>query len=617
MKGNEPVYDEIFHIGVNIIRSHGNSTGKTTILDAIFFVLGGDIEEWIEEARVCSYILAEVSFCNVIYTLRREIGDSRFPPIYIFEGEYVDAVKDSVNWLKFAHKRSSERESFSQALFRLLGYPEQKLSTYANITIHEILRLVYSDQLTAVNRIFKEQSFDSDETRQTLGDLLLGIDDLDLHGLRLRLRNDEKELTTLIGRIKATEDIFASAGLTPDPLSIQSELDKIGKERAILGLKIEQLENTLPENKAVEETDKITNVRDELKTVKQKLQKERENRDALNLEVEDSKQFIEALKERQTALNQSEVTRESLGELKFEFCPSCLSTIVPNNDDNNCHLCKNDKKHGKEVSGFLRMQFELNYQIKESEQLLEIRKNEIKTLEDEISDLDRKRRILQERFNSFVNTANPVTAEIRDDLKQMGMLAQKIEDVNQKRHLVSLLTSMYGEKANLVKSIAMTGDEIAIMERNRANRVKAVRNRIEELTLEILHKDVPSEETFATATEFDFDFTKNRLLVDGRSKFSASSVCYLKTAFLFSIFLVSIEDDLVLFPRFALHDNIEDKGATPARVQNMHDLMIEYLKDVKQNHQIILTTSVLSEKLEDSKYCVGPAYSYGNKTLKI
>ena len=153
IKGDKSAYDEDFHEGINIIRSHGNSTGKTTIMDAIFFVLGGDVPEWTDEALGCDYVIAEISFRGNIVTFRREIGDSRFPAIYIYEGPYFEAVKSSLNWLKFLHKRSADRESFSQAIFRLLGYPENKLSSFANITIHEILRLVYSDQLTAVNKI--------------------------------------------------------------------------------------------------------------------------------------------------------------------------------------------------------------------------------------------------------------------------------------------------------------------------------------------------------------------------------------------------------------------------------------------------------------------------------
>lgn len=39
MQGGDPVYDQSFHTGVNIIRGE-NGSGKLTIADFIFYVLG-------------------------------------------------------------------------------------------------------------------------------------------------------------------------------------------------------------------------------------------------------------------------------------------------------------------------------------------------------------------------------------------------------------------------------------------------------------------------------------------------------------------------------------------------------------------------------------------------
>lgn len=42
LKSGNPVYDEVFQEGVNIIRGK-NGGGKTTIVESLFYVLGGDI----------------------------------------------------------------------------------------------------------------------------------------------------------------------------------------------------------------------------------------------------------------------------------------------------------------------------------------------------------------------------------------------------------------------------------------------------------------------------------------------------------------------------------------------------------------------------------------------
>ena len=48
----EVAYDEEFHRGVNIIRGQ-NSSGKSTIVRFIFFVLGGYYTDFVPQAVKC------------------------------------------------------------------------------------------------------------------------------------------------------------------------------------------------------------------------------------------------------------------------------------------------------------------------------------------------------------------------------------------------------------------------------------------------------------------------------------------------------------------------------------------------------------------------------------
>ena len=45
------VYHGIFHDGVNVIRSEDNSCGKSTIMNFIYFLLGGEDIEWPKAAK--------------------------------------------------------------------------------------------------------------------------------------------------------------------------------------------------------------------------------------------------------------------------------------------------------------------------------------------------------------------------------------------------------------------------------------------------------------------------------------------------------------------------------------------------------------------------------------
>ncbi|MBF0408965.1 MAG: AAA family ATPase [Candidatus Riflebacteria bacterium] len=616
LKGSHAVYDQEFFKGVNIIRSSKNSTGKTTIMDFIFFVLGGDIKDWIEEASACDCVIAEVNFRGKSVTFRRDL-DTRFSAISIYEGSFENAKKDPLNWLKFSHKRSGERESFSQVIFRLLDYPEYKLSTFSNITINEILRLIYCDQLTAVDQIFKQQEFDSDEMRQTVGEFLLGVDSLDIHGLRLELRECEKSHNHLVGRLKATCDILEAAGLLPNFDDILNKIQNLEKEQEDLKVQIVQLEKSGKPN--LEEPTEVEVLRKELNKVKIEIQKKSEKIEAISFDLEDSKIFIESIKNRIGDLDKSEFTRAMLGEITFEYCPACLATIDAQQDPASkiCHLCKTEHDEKKDSSGFLRMQYELNYQLRESEQLFDIRQVELSKNKQELENLVNKQKQLQNRYNYYITSPDPISGVIKDALTKVGRLEKERDNLLEKMKLVELVDNISKEKAVASQNIDRLKSQIELKEKQRENRWNDLKRRISELTVEILRNDIQCEESFAQAEAFEFDFGKNKMIVDGRSKFSASSICYLKSAFFFALFKLSLEENRVFYPRFSLLDNIEDKGSTPERVQNMHQQIISSIEGVKEDHQIIFTTSVLSPELKDSQYCVGPEYNFELKTLNL
>lgn len=59
-KSGFSVYDEKFHRGINVIRGD-HSVGKTTILELIFYILGGEIKDnqWLYPADKCDYVCCQ------------------------------------------------------------------------------------------------------------------------------------------------------------------------------------------------------------------------------------------------------------------------------------------------------------------------------------------------------------------------------------------------------------------------------------------------------------------------------------------------------------------------------------------------------------------------------
>src|SRR5271165_3152632 len=69
------VYDVAFHAGVNVVRGE-NSSGKSTVLNFIFYGLGGDLADWSSVARLCTAVTVEVSINGNAATFSREIASS-------------------------------------------------------------------------------------------------------------------------------------------------------------------------------------------------------------------------------------------------------------------------------------------------------------------------------------------------------------------------------------------------------------------------------------------------------------------------------------------------------------------------------------------------------------
>ena len=57
-----------------------------------------------------------------------------------------------------------------------------------------LLRLLYVDQMTPVQRLFRVENFDTWQTRQAVGDLLAGVGGYDLFDRQIELRDTQQAL---------------------------------------------------------------------------------------------------------------------------------------------------------------------------------------------------------------------------------------------------------------------------------------------------------------------------------------------------------------------------------------------------------------------------------------
>jgi tetrahydromethanopterin S-methyltransferase subunit B len=604
-KSGMSVYDEAFHEGVNIIRGK-NGGGKTTIVESIFYVLGGDIPKKKKEFSTCDFVYAEFEINQNTFTLKRAIDNEGRPAIEIFEGDFEDGMVSSEAWTRYPNTRSDTKKSYSMILFELLGFPEDKTLDGQNITIHDILRLLFEDQGTSSDKIFLNQSYpEKNIKRQAISDLLLGIDDFELHFLRLQLHEKDREWSSYDGQLKQIYKVLGSANLDVSLISLGTEKNNILSEQKQIEDKITSLYEEDSAKRKKDADKSFAKVKNEISELKQKISIKEQSKKSLLFEVEDSISFIASLDIKIEALSASTEITKSLGSIDFAYCPSCLQILEENEDHKKCCLCKSDVKDDGLSVGYLKMKNEISFQKRESEAIVERKRKRIQDIEADVIDLSQRLKELERQNKNFINTLNPVEAEVKTLLERTGYLQRALQDVLEREKLAAKVTEISEKKAEINEQISRLKDQIAGVESLRENKKNVIYTDLNDLTVSLIKND-PIQE-LKGVDRISFDFGKDELFAVGKDSPAASTGSYLKNAFFFSLFLLSLKHSSVRYPRFIVMDNLEDKGLQDDRVQQFHQDIIGLSKESKVKHQIIFTarSEVITDDLEKSGMCIG------------
>ena len=92
---------------------------------------------------------------------------------------------------------------------------------------------------------------------------------------------------------------------------------------------------------------------------------------------------------------------------------------------------------------------------------------------------------------------------------------------------------------------------------------------------------------------------------------------YLKNSFHIALLQASLALDFFRYPRFALIDNVEDKGMEPDRSHNFQSLVVSDSEAADVEHQVIMTTSMLNPALDSETWVIVPRYTHQYRTLQF
>ncbi len=621
-RGKHVLYDQAFHAGVNII--HGdNGSGKSTIADFIYFGLGGDLREWRDEAGLADYVLLEVGAGDSVLTLRRDVSTVGLRPMAIYFGGYDSAVKgDMREWETFPYQRPEDSYSFSQVLFTAIGIPEAISDGVSNITMHQLLRVLYSDQLTPIQRIFRVEPFDTWQTRQAVGDLLCGLGGYDLYAMQLILRDLSKDHADISTRLRSLISVASSYGDKVLVEFVEATLSNTVKERDDLHTQLMALLGDADEAMSSTEADKLVRTqRKELSNAKVAVATLNDQIETLEFELADADQFIDHLRIAVNDFDDASSAFFALGAVRFEFCPSCFAPVkAHDHGETACHLCGVQDDKAEDETRALAVKLDLEMQINESLSLQTERQERLVDLRSQLRSANARLKAATAASElGRRGAASKYDNLVADISRKIGFLDSQIDQLNHRVALAEEIATLTAEKEQLNERISRLKAQIETTSDAQTRRKQIAYTAVSENVKRLIARDLPEHNDYGDVRSFSFDFAGDWMAINGDKNRvgSASGMVVLKNSFLLSLFISSLNDAQFNLPRFMLMDNIEDKGMVQERSWNFQRLIVKASEDSKADHQIIFSTSKIAPELEGSVHVIGGKYTKQRRTLRI
>ncbi|MEN8908285.1 MAG: hypothetical protein ABF289_20205 [Clostridiales bacterium] len=330
-----------FNNGLNIILG-SNGNGKTTLMDLIYFALGGSVKQFKKQKNENRHkeICGDT---NNIVKLFIEIDEKDYLLERSFDKNYISVTNIEINetehYRVFRNKSNDleeeyETDIFSDWILNELGIKVFEISQGTKkwkINFVDLMRLIYYDQRTSIERIFKDLDsnnslIDSEAFRKAIFEILIGknyndyYDSLSNYNSKLREKYSKRDILKLFRSFSEDrgKDLVNS-------LHLNFELNKLTDDLKYLKIEREkqQSENKKPDKYMTEIEilkSKIINVEFKLDELNEMIKNKRTELDRINWlakELDNEMRQIQKIK----------FTHSKLGLFSPDTCPYCLKKV--------------------------------------------------------------------------------------------------------------------------------------------------------------------------------------------------------------------------------------------------------------------------------------------------
>jgi hypothetical protein len=495
--------------------------------------------------------------------------------------------------------------------------PEVANETSGNITMNQMLRLLYADQLSPVGNLFKSQgAFDDAGLRDAVGRLLFGAHSAKFYENEQEIRRLGKELDEATGAYRSLLAVAGEAeqGFTYEWIGIQQSKLEAEAEKIAQALQ-------LAERQMREEPDTTTTTLrgqdlaySEVVNLQGSLGEAQAERDNLTLKIVDSDRFISSLRYKLNALRDSSLVAEVMGEIRFNECPACHASTQETGNENACYLCKSPYDDGHERGRITALINETALQLERSQQLQRNRQNKAGLIDQRIAALREQWDKARYRLDSLRRVA---TTEqqllVRDLNRQAGYVQRSLEDLARMEQLAEKLRDLSERRAALQQSIALLQGENEALHRQQSERIARASTVVSDEIKDPLINDLRRQDIFENPQRVNFNFRENAISINEQRYFSASSRAILKSSFTLALLAASTKLAFMRDPRFCMIDTLENMGIEAVRRKQV----LRVSNDSQVDHQIIFATAMIAPELDEPHFTVGRHYTRDAPSLAL
>lgn len=336
---------------------------------------------------------------------------------------------------------------FSQVLFRACGIPEAQTGEGGNVTAHQILRLLYSDQRTPASRLFRFEPFDTRYIRDAVGDLLLGANTYNLYNAQIEQRSANKILSACQQRLGSLLEAIPSEYGSMNTRELAERIAALEEETTNLVAEIEAPEDNDPgdANKAFEK-ERAAALKEIRRTRAMQHQAEKLG-EQLELEITDLDTFVDYLEETMKKANAADSLADAFGNIDFTYCPACLAPVDGPTDSTHCVLCAKPVDPKRESARYLEIKLDLSLQLRESRQLLDAKTTELQKLSQELKAVRLNLRRQSAEFQSaFELVASPREAKLAIINNRIGQIGQQIKYLGSIQNLAERIAHLIADR---------------------------------------------------------------------------------------------------------------------------------------------------------------------------